>query len=89
MRGCSTCETKRSEIDSVMLERKLSVFALNETKVIDKGECILGSMVGRVSGVVNGRAMERVVLLLSKQMLEGVVEYSEVSARLMWVKVKV
>ena len=48
-----------------------------------KGECIFGSVVGRVSGVVEGRAREGVVLLLSKRMLEGVVEYREVSARLM------
>ena len=39
-------------------------------------------------GVVNGRAREGVALLLSKRMLEGFEEYREVSARLMWVKVK-
>ena len=49
-----------------------------------KGECISRSVVGRVSGVVNGRAREGVALLLSKRVLEGVVEYREVSARLMW-----
>ena len=36
----------------------------------------------------NRHARERVALLLCKQVLEGVVEYREVSARLMWVKVK-
>ena len=44
--------------------------------------------VGRVSGVVNGHAWEGVALLLSKRVLKGVVVYREVSARLMWVKVK-
>ena len=39
-------------------------------------------------GVVNGRAREGVALLLSKRVLGRVVEYREVSARLMWVKVK-
>ena len=33
-----------------------SVPDLNETKVKSKGECIFGSVVGRVSGVVNGRS---------------------------------
>ena len=33
VRGCSTGETKRSEIGSVMVERKLGVLALNGTKV--------------------------------------------------------
>ena len=78
MRGCSTWETKRSEIGSVMFERKLRVLALSETKVKGKGEQIFESVVGRVSGVVNGHAREGVALLLSKLVLEGVVEYREV-----------
>ena len=41
-----------------------------------------------MSGVVNGHAREGVALLLSKWVLDGVVEYRMVSARLMWVKVK-
>ena len=45
-------------------------------------------MVGRLSGKKNGRARERVALLLSKRMLERVVEYRDVSGRLMWVKSK-
>ena len=53
-----------------------------------KGECIFGSVAGRMSGVVNGRAMEGAALLLSKRVLEEVVEYREVSARFIWVKVK-
>ena len=62
--------------------------AVSETKVKGKGERIFGSLVGRLSGVVNGHARKVVALLLNKRVLEGVVEYREVSARLMWVKVK-
>ena len=56
VRGCSICETKRSEIGSVMVEQKLDMLALSETKVKGKGECIFGRVVRRVSGVVNGHA---------------------------------
>ena len=38
-----------------------------------------GSVVGKMSGVA---------LLLSKRVLDGVVEYREVSAKLLWEKVK-
>ena len=75
VRLCSTCETKRSEIGSVTLERKLTVLALSETKVKGKGECKFGSAVRRVSGVVNGRARKDVVSHLSNQVLDGVVKY--------------
>ena len=77
-------ETRWNNIGSVVIGRKLDVLALSETKVKRTGECIFG----RVSGVVNGRASEGVGLLLSKRVLEGVVEYRKMSARLMWVKVK-
>ena len=69
--GCSTCETKRNEIDSVILERKSRVLPLSDAKLKGKCECNFGSMVGRVSGVVNGRDRKRVALLLSKWILEG------------------
>ena len=55
------------------------MIALSETKVKGKGECIFGRVIRRVSGVVNGHAREGVALLLSKRVLEGVVEYREVS----------
>ena len=42
-------------------------------------------MIEKVSGVVNFRAMEGVAFLLSKWVLDGVMEYRDVSARLMWV----
>ena len=41
-----------------------------------------------MSGVVNGRAWTGVVLLLSKRVLEVLVENREVSVKLMWVEVK-
>ena len=44
-------------------------------------------MVGRVYGEVNERARDGVALLLSKRVLEGELEYREISARLMLVKV--
>ena len=47
MRGCSTCQTKRSEIGSVMVERKMKVLALSETKVKDKSDCIFEGVLGR------------------------------------------
>ena len=61
VRGCSTCEIKRSEIGSVKVERKSDVLALSETKMKGKGECIFGRVVAR----------EGVALLLSKRVLEG------------------
>ena len=84
MRGCSTYETKRSEICSVMLGRKLNVLSLSETEVKGKREFNLASVIGRVSGEMNGRAREGVDLLLNKRVLDGVVEYREVYAPLMW-----
>ena len=74
MRGGSTCETKQSEISSVMFERKLRMNALSETKVTGKSEGNLGIVVGRVPGVGHGRAKKGVAMLLSKPVLEGVVK---------------
>ena len=79
---------KRIEIGSDKLERKLFVLALSETMVKGKGECIFESVVVRMSGVVNGYSREVVALLLNKRVLEGVVEYRKVLARLIWVKAK-
>ena len=45
-------------------------------------------MTGRVSGVERGRARGGVALLLSEWMGNKVVEWKEVSSRLMWVKVR-
>ena len=54
-----------------------------------KGEVMFGEVVGRVSGVAGGRAREWVALSLSGRLLRCVVEWKEVSYRLMWVKVKI
>ena len=64
------------------------MLALKETKVKGEGDRIFGSVVERVSGVVNRHARDRVALLLSKAVLEGIVEYREVSTRLLLVKIK-
>ena len=88
MRGCSVDEGKRVMIGKMFAERKLDVLALSETKMKGKGEREFGSVNGRVSGVVRGRAREGVALLLSTDVLNSVVEWKEVSSRLMWAKVK-
>ena len=66
----------------------MDVLALSETKMKGKGECKFGDVVGRKSGVMNGRAREGVALLVSDRVREKVVEWKEVSSRVMWVKVK-
>ena len=43
---------------------------------------------GRVSGMAGGRVREGVALLLSGWLMRCVVEWKEVSSRLMWVRVK-
>ena len=49
VRGCSSSEDKRDMIGRMFVERKLSVLALNETKMRGKGECVFGSVKGRRS----------------------------------------
>ena len=51
------------------------MLSLIEAKVKGKGKCNSGSVVGKVSGVVNGRSREGVALYLSKRVLMEVVEY--------------
>ena len=87
-RGCSTSEDKRCEIGEMFVRKKLDVCALSETKMKGKGECKFGDVEGRMSGVLRGRAREGVAILLSKRVLRRVVEWKEVSSRLMWVRVK-
>ena len=62
---------------------RLDVCALSETKLKGKGE-----VVRRVSGVAGGKAREGVALLLNGWLTRCVVEWKEVSSRLMWVRVK-
>ena len=63
--------------------------ALSETKLKGKGEVMFGEAVGRVSGVAVGSAREGVAQLLSGRLMRCVVEWKEVSSRLMWVRVKI
>ncbi len=88
VRGCSTLESKRSEIGEMFGRRRMDVLALSETKMKGKGERMFGDVIGRVSGVVNGRAREGVALLVSERAQMFVKEWKEVSARVMWVKMK-
>ena len=73
----------------MFLGRKFDVCAISETKLKGKGEVMFGEVVGRVSGVAGGRAREGLALLLSVWLMRCVVEWKEVSSRLMWVRVKV
>ena len=87
MRGCSTIESKRCEIGCMFGRKGMDVLALCETKMKEK-EVAFGEVIGRVSGVERGRAREGVALLLSEWMVNKVVEWKEVSSRLMWVRVR-
>ena len=69
-------------------KQKMDVLALCETKIKGKSEAVFGDVTSRVSGVTDGRAREGVALLLSKWMANKVVEWKEVSYRLMWVRVR-
>ena len=88
MRGCSTLECKRGVIGDLVCRRRMDVCALSETKLKGRGVVKFGDVLGRVSGVRSGRAREGVALLLSDRVNERVIEWKEVSSRLMWVKVK-
>ena len=86
--GCSTIESKRCEIGCMFGRRGMDVLALCETKMKGKGEVVFGEVTGRVSRVKRGRVREGVALLLSEWMVNKVVEWKEVSSRLMWVRVR-
>ena len=88
VRGCSTIESKKCKIGCMFGKRGMVVLALCEMKMKGKGEVAFGQVTGRVSGVERGRAREGVALLLSEWMINKVVEWKEVSARLMWVRVR-
>ena len=89
MRGYSTNEVKKGKIGKMFLRQRFDVCALSKTKLKGKGEVMFGEVVGRVSGVAGGRAREGVALLLSGRLMRCVVEWKEVSSRLMWVRVKI
>ena len=89
MRGCSTNEVKKGENGKMFLRQRLDVCALSETKLTERFEVMFGEVVGRVYGVAGGREREGVAQLLSEWLLRCVVEWKEVSSRLMWVRVKI
>ena len=74
VRGCSTNEDKREMIGRMFVKRKLDVLALSETKMRGKGEVEFGSVFGRRSGVIRGRAREGVALLVSQEVKQRVIE---------------
>ena len=84
--GCSSIESKRCEIGCMFGRRGMDVLTLCHTKM--KGKVAFGEVTGRVSGVERGRAREGGALLLSEWMGNKVVEWKEVSSRLMWVRVR-
>ena len=87
VRGCSSIESKRCEIGCMFGRRGMDVLALCEMKMKGK-EVAFGEVTDRVSGAEMGRAREGVALLLSEWMGNKVVEWEEVSSRLMWVRVR-
>ena len=89
VRGCSRNKAKKGEIGKMFLRRRFDVCALSETKLKGKSDVMFGEVLGRVSGVAVGRAREGVALLLSGRLMRCVIEWKEVSSRLMWVRVKI
>ena len=62
---------------------------LSETKLKGKCEVMFGEVVLKMTGIAGGWAKEGVSILLSERLLRCVIEWKEVSSRLMWVKVKI
>ena len=89
VRGCGTIESKREEIGRMFDRRRIDVLALSETKMKGKCEVMFGGVVGRMSGIEGERARQGVGLLLSDRVKQCVIEWKEVNARMMWVKLKV
>ncbi len=84
--GCSTSESERMEIGDLFKMRRMDILALNETKMKGRGEVMFGCVKGIKSGVVGDRAREGVALFVSEKVNKWVVEWKEVSSRIMWVK---
>ena len=87
--GCSTIESKRCEIGCMFGRRGMDALALCKMKMKGKGEVAFDEVTSRVSGVERGRAREGVALLLSEWMVNKVMEWKEMSSRLMWVRVRI
>ncbi|XP_068210294.1 craniofacial development protein 2-like [Palaemon carinicauda] len=65
----------------------MNILALCETMINEKGEVMFSEVSGIVSGIEIRRAREGVALLLSECKTSKVVEWKEISSRLMWVRV--
>ena len=89
MRGCGA-DAKCEEIGRLFTRRRMDVMALSETKLKGVGEVRFGEVLGRKSGVSERvRAKEGVALIVRKELMECVREWSEVSSRIMWVRMKI
>jgi exonuclease III len=68
VRGCGN-EVKREQIGRVLIDRKMDVMVLSETKLKGKGEIKFGEVKGVKSGVSERvRAREGVAILLRKEL---------------------
>ena len=80
---------KNGEISKIFQRWNLDVCALSEPKLKGKGEVRLGEDIGKVSGVGGGTTRQSVALVMSMWLLRCVMEWNEVSSRLIWVRVKI
>ena len=83
----SMLEGTREVIGRMCVEKK--VLALSEPKLKGKGNCKFGCVSGWMSGVTRGRAKEGVALMVSLALRLCVVEWKDLSSRLMWLMCKV
>ena len=81
---------KMEEIGRIFVQMGIDVLALNETKLKGVGEVMFGGVLGRKSGVSerDGHARQGVALLVREEWMKYVREWKEVSARIMWVRMR-
>ena len=72
MRGYGTDELKREVIRKMSVKHELDVFPMSETEMKSKGERKFVPVLGRVSGVDDGRGSDGVGLLSSDMMKKNV-----------------
>lgn len=72
----------------MFVERKLDVLALCGRMIKGKGECDFEGVSCTMSGVVRDRAKEGVAMLVSQVIGDRVVEWKEMSSRIMRMKVR-
>src|SRR5678815_3139166 len=82
-------DLKREEVGLMFEEKRLDVLGLTETKLKGKREMDFGKYKGMISGVNERvRAREGVGIVMRKEVWDKVRLCSQVSSRIMWVKVK-